>query len=56
VGCILALVNVTETLLRRLHDPLTVYRGKTGYVAGEFGAALLVISIAMAIYFLEATR
>ena len=40
-----------NTFIQQFFDPLTIYRRKTGYVAGEFGAALLVISIAMAIYF-----
>jgi membrane protease YdiL (CAAX protease family) len=39
-----------NTFIQQFFDPLTIYRSKTGYVAGEFGAALLVISIAMAIY------
>ena len=40
-----------NTFIQQFFDPLTVNRSKMGYVAGEFGAALLVISIAMAIYF-----
>jgi len=40
-----------NTFIQQFYDPLTVYRNKTGYVAGEFGAALLLISIAMALYF-----
>jgi membrane protease YdiL (CAAX protease family) len=40
-----------NTFIQQFFDPLTIYRSKTGYVAGEFGAALLLISIAMAIYF-----
>ena len=40
-----------NTFIQQFFHPLTVNRNKTGYVAGEFGAALLVISIAMAIYF-----
>jgi uncharacterized protein len=40
-----------NTFIQQFFDPLTVYRSKTGYVAGEFGAALLLISIAMATYF-----
>jgi uncharacterized protein len=40
-----------NTFIQGFFDPLTVYRSKTGYVAGEFGAALFVLSILMAIYF-----
>jgi hypothetical protein len=40
-----------NTFIQQFFDPLTVYRSKTGYVAGEFGAVLLVLSILMAIYF-----
>ena len=40
-----------NTFIQQFFDPLTVYRSKTGYVAGEFGAALLVISISIAVYF-----
>jgi uncharacterized protein len=40
-----------NTFIQQFFDPLTVYRSKTGYVAGEFGAALLILSILMAIYF-----
>jgi uncharacterized protein len=40
-----------NTFIQQFFDPLTIHRSKTGYMAGEFGAALLVISIAMAIYF-----
>jgi uncharacterized protein len=40
-----------NTFIQQFFDPLTVYRSKTGYVAGEFGAALFVLSILMAIYF-----
>jgi hypothetical protein len=40
-----------NTFIQQFFDPLTVYRSKTGYVAGEFGAVLLVLSVAMAIYF-----
>jgi hypothetical protein len=42
---------ITQHLHTTVLRPLTVYRSKTGYVAGESGAALHVISIAMAIYF-----
>lgn len=34
---------------QRFFDPLTVYHKETPYVAGEFGAALGVISILMAV-------
>jgi len=40
-----------NTFIQRFFDPLTVYSRKTSYVAGEFGAALGVISILMAVYF-----
>ena len=40
-----------NTFIQRFFDPLTVYNKKTSYVAGEFGAALGVIAILMAVYF-----
>jgi membrane protease YdiL (CAAX protease family) len=40
-----------NTFIQEFFDPLTVAKSKTRYVAGEFGVALLVISILMAIYF-----
>jgi membrane protease YdiL (CAAX protease family) len=40
-----------NTFIQEFFDPLTVDKPKTRYVAGEFGVALLVISILMAIYF-----
>jgi membrane protease YdiL (CAAX protease family) len=40
-----------NTFIQEFFDPLTVDKRRTRYVAGEFGAALLVISILMAIYF-----
>jgi membrane protease YdiL (CAAX protease family) len=40
-----------NTFIQRFFDPITVYNKKTAYVAGEFGAALGVISILMAVYF-----
>jgi membrane protease YdiL (CAAX protease family) len=40
-----------NTFIQRFFDPLTVYNNTTGYVAGEFGAALGVISILRAVYF-----
>jgi len=40
----------------RLFDLLTVDNSKTRYVAGEFGVALLVVSVLMADIFLETTR
>jgi membrane protease YdiL (CAAX protease family) len=39
------------TFIQEFFDPLTVDHSKTRYVAGEFGAALFVLSILMAIYF-----
>jgi CAAX protease family protein len=39
-----------NTFIQQFFDPLTVYRSKTAYVSGEFGAALLVLSILMAAY------
>jgi membrane protease YdiL (CAAX protease family) len=43
-----ALHAAHNTFIQQFFDPLTVYREKTGYVAGEFGAAILVIAILMA--------
>jgi membrane protease YdiL (CAAX protease family) len=40
-----------NTFIQRFFEPMTVYNSKTGYVAGEFGLALGVISILMAVYF-----
>ena len=40
-----------NTFIQRFFDPLTVYNKNTSYVASEFGAALGVISILMAVYF-----
>jgi hypothetical protein len=40
-----------NTFIQQFFDPLTVDNSKTRYVAGEFGAALAVISILMAVYF-----
>jgi uncharacterized protein len=40
-----------NTFIQQFFDPLTVCRKQTGYVAGEFGAALFVLSILMAAYF-----
>ena len=40
-----------NTFIQAFFDPLTVDTRQTRYVAGEFGAALLLISFAMAIYF-----
>ena len=40
-----------NTFIQGFFDPLTVDNGKTRYVAGEFGAALLVVSIVLAVYF-----
>ena len=40
-----------NTFIQMFFDPLTVDTPRTRYIAGEFGAALLVISIGMAVYF-----
>lgn len=40
-----------NTFIQRFFDPLTVYNRKTSYVAGEFGLALGLIAILMAVYF-----
>ena len=40
-----------NTFIQEFFDPLTVHNSKTRYVAGEFGVALLVISILMAVFF-----
>jgi membrane protease YdiL (CAAX protease family) len=40
-----------NTFIQRFFDPLTVFNTKTWYVATEFGAALTVVSILMAVYF-----
>jgi len=40
-----------NTFIQEFFDPLTVDHRKTRYVAGEFGVALLLVSILMAIYF-----
>ena len=40
-----------NTFIQEFFDPLTVDKRGTKYVAGEFGVALLVIFILMAIYF-----
>jgi uncharacterized protein len=40
-----------NTFMQQFFDPLTVENTKTRYVAGEFGVALLVVSVLMAIYF-----
>lgn len=40
-----------NTFIQRFFDPLTVDNDKTSYVAGEFGAALGVIAILLAVYF-----
>jgi membrane protease YdiL (CAAX protease family) len=40
-----------NTFIQRFFDPLTVFNSKTSYVATEFGAALTVVSILMAVYF-----
>jgi membrane protease YdiL (CAAX protease family) len=40
-----------NTFIQAFFDPITVDNSKTRYIAGEFGAALLVLSILMAAYF-----
>ena len=40
-----------NTFIQQFFDPLTVDNSKTRWVAGEFGAAIAVISILMAVYF-----
>ena len=48
-GCRVARAH--NTFFQQFFAPLTVENSNTRYVAGEFGAALLVISAVMAIYF-----
>jgi membrane protease YdiL (CAAX protease family) len=45
-----------NTFIQQFFDPLTVDTGKTRYIAGEFGAALLVISCLLAFYFWRRRR
>jgi len=45
-----ALHAAHNTFIQQFFDPLTVDNGKTRWVAGEFGAAIAVISILMAVY------
>ncbi len=40
-----------NTFIQRFFEPLTVYNKRTSYVAGEFGLALGVTSILLAVYF-----
>ena len=40
-----------NTFIQQFFDPLTIDNSKTRYVAGEFGAGLVVVSVLMAIYF-----
>ena len=40
-----------NTFFQRFFDPLTSYNNKSPYVAGEFGAALTVVSILIAVFF-----
>jgi len=40
-----------NTFIQSFFDPLTVHSRKTDYVASEFGAGILVLSILMAFYF-----
>lgn len=39
-----------NTFFQRFFDPLTVYNKKTPYVASEFGAALTIVSICIAVH------
>jgi uncharacterized protein len=39
-----------NSFIQQFFDPITVYRNRTGYVAGEFGGALFLISIAIAVF------
>jgi uncharacterized protein len=40
-----------NTFIQSFFDPLTIRNKKTNYVANEFGAGILVLSILMAFYF-----
>jgi membrane protease YdiL (CAAX protease family) len=40
-----------NTFIQRFFEPMTVYNKKTPYVASEFGAALGVMAILLAVYF-----
>ena len=40
-----------NTFIQRFFEPLTVYKKNTSYVAGEFGLALGVSAIVLAVYF-----
>jgi membrane protease YdiL (CAAX protease family) len=40
-----------NTFIQSFFDPLTVHNKRTNYVANEFGAGILILSIVMAIYF-----
>jgi membrane protease YdiL (CAAX protease family) len=40
-----------NTFIQSFFDPLTVHNKRTNYVASEFGTALLVLSLLLAIYF-----
>lgn len=40
-----------NTFIQSFFDPLTVHNKNTNYVANEFGAGILVLSILMAFYF-----
>ncbi|MFN7923063.1 MAG: CPBP family intramembrane glutamic endopeptidase [Bryobacteraceae bacterium] len=39
-----------NTFFQRFFDPFTAYGSRTPYVAGEFGAALTVVSVLIAVY------
>jgi membrane protease YdiL (CAAX protease family) len=40
-----------NTFIQRFFEPLTVHYSGTWYVTGEFGVALTVVSILLALYF-----
>ena len=40
-----------NTFMQRFFDPLTVGNSKTRYIAGEFGAAIVMTSVLLAVYF-----
>ena len=43
-----------NTFIQQFFDPLTAVKSKARYIAGEFGAGLVVTSILMAFYFWSA--
>ncbi len=47
-----ALLHASHNLfVQRFFDPITTNTGKTPYIIGEFGAALALVSIGVAVYF-----